>query len=145
MQINSKVRYGLRTMIEVAIANDQGVYQKTIAEKQDLPNKYLDHIIASLKAENLIKKANDRRKGYVLTRPAEEISIYDIYSAFQADLGLAPCQPDKENCERAHYCSAVDFWSGLNNHIRQYFEKTTLDELADKQIAINQKVTKAKN
>jgi Rrf2 family protein len=137
MQINSKVRYGLRTMIEIAIENENGIYQKDISQRQDLPNKYLDHIIAGLKAENLIRKANDQRKGYVLTRPADEISIYDIYTAFQADLGLAPCQPDPENCERSHYCSAVNFWSGLNDHIREYFEQTSLAELAVKQLEVN--------
>jgi Rrf2 family protein len=137
MQINSKVRYGLRTMIEIAIEDEKGIFQKEIAVRQDLPNKYLDHIVAALKAENLIVKATDKRKGYVLTRPDEEISIYDIYLAFQPDLRLAPCQPDIENCERSHFCSAVNFWSGLNDHIRAYFKNTTLKELADAQLEIN--------
>lgn len=137
MQINSKVRYGLRTMIEIAIENENGIFQKDIAIRQELPNKYLDHIIAALKAENLIRKARGRKKGYVLAKPVEEITIYDIYSAFQADMSLAPCQPDAKNCERSHYCSAVNFWSGLNEHIKSYFENTTLLELADRQQEIN--------
>lgn len=137
MQVNSKVRYGLRAMIEIAIEDEKGIYQKDIAKRQDLSNKYLDHIVAALKAENLIKKATDKRKGYVLARAVEEISIYDIYSAFQADLSLAPCQPDVENCEQSHFCAAVNFWSGLNDHIRTYFENTSLKKLADVQKGIN--------
>jgi Rrf2 family protein len=127
-------------MIEIAIENANGIYQKDIAIRQNLPNKYLDHIIAALKAENLIRKANDQRKGYILSRSEEEINIYDIYSAFQPDLGLAPCQPDLENCERSHFCSAVNFWAGLNGHIRQYFESTSLQDLANIQRQINQSV-----
>ena len=49
MKINTKTRYGLRTLLELALNNDNrgGIYQKEIAERQNISNRYLDHIIAS--------------------------------------------------------------------------------------------------
>ena len=42
MKINTKIRYGLRTMIEIANAqDDNGVLQKDIAKNQNISLKYL--------------------------------------------------------------------------------------------------------
>ena len=139
MQINTKVRYGLRTMIQIALDNETGVFQREIAEKQELPIKYLDHIISALKAENLIIKARDERKGYVLSRPEDQITIFDIYSAFQPTLSVAPCGPKDQECERKNYCSAFDFWAGLNQIVDGYFKGTTLASLAGIQREILEK------
>ncbi|MCK5464211.1 MAG: Rrf2 family transcriptional regulator, partial [Bacteroidales bacterium] len=48
MKFNTKTRYGLRTMIELAMqGNGKGVLQKEISERQEISLKYLDQIIAS--------------------------------------------------------------------------------------------------
>jgi DNA-binding IscR family transcriptional regulator len=40
MKFNTKTRYGLRTMIEVAMqGTDKGVYQKEISERQEISFK----------------------------------------------------------------------------------------------------------
>ena len=73
-------------MLELALKSDkeEGTLQKEIAENQDVSLKYLDHIIASLKSAGLIVNAGGKKSGYRLNRPAEEISIYDVYSALVA-------------------------------------------------------------
>ena len=129
MRSNTKVRYGLRTMIQIALDNKEGIYQKDISKKQDISVKYLDQIIAALKAEGLITRPPDERQGYVLTRPASEISVYDIYKAFEPALNVVPCLPEEGICKRKSHCAAVHFWSGLNNHLRTYFEDSSLDAL----------------
>jgi len=51
MKINTKVKYGMRTMVELALEkNREGIFQKEISKNQDISIKYLDQIIASLKA-----------------------------------------------------------------------------------------------
>jgi Rrf2 family protein len=131
MRSNTKVRYGLRTMIQIALDNNKGIYQKDISKKQGISVKYLDQIIASLKAEGLIIKPQDNRQGYVLNRNAEEITVYDIYQAFEPDLNVVPCLPGDGICERKNYCAAVHFWSGLNVTISNYLKGTNLKSLAD--------------
>ncbi len=54
MKINTKVKYGMRTMVELALEkNREGIFQKEISKNQDISIKYLDQIIASLKASGL--------------------------------------------------------------------------------------------
>ena len=143
MRSNTKVRYGLRTMIQVGLESDRGILQKEIAKKQEISNKYLDQIIAPLKAEGLIEKAQNVHSGYVLSRAASEITVYDIYKAFEPELSIVPCIPDEGKCKRKNMCAAVHFWSGLNQHIKSYFESQTLKELVDKQEVLNRSNEKA--
>lgn len=138
MRSNTKIRYGLRTMIEVALYDATGVYQKDIARQQGISIKYLDQIIAALKNCGLITKPDDHRQGYVLAVPPSEITIYDIYRAFEPELGVVPCIPDEGYCDKKSHCAAVHFWSGLNQHMKKYFESVTLAELAAIQAKHNQ-------
>src|SRR5690554_4558994 len=86
MKITTKTRYGLRAMIEIAReTNEQGILQKEIARRQDLSNKYLDQIILGLKLADLIMNVHGKKSGYILARPAEEITLFDIYQAFEPD------------------------------------------------------------
>jgi len=61
MKISSKVRYGLRTMIEIAASTDSdGILQKDIAKNQNISNKYLDPIISALKLKDLISNSKGK-------------------------------------------------------------------------------------
>jgi Rrf2 family protein len=139
MKFNTKTRYGLRTMIELAMhGNETGVYQKEISERQEISFKYLDQIIASLKASGLIVNSEGRMSGYVLSRDAEKINVYDVYKAFQHELMIIDCLKGEGNCTRENKCATRDFWNGLNKLIVEYLESTNLNELALKQEAINE-------
>jgi Rrf2 family protein len=117
-------------MIETALYDATGIYQKDIARQQGISIKYLDQIIAALKNCGLITKAEDHRQGYVLAVPASKITIYDIYRAFEPELGVVPCIPDEGYCNKKSHCAAVHFWSGLNQHMKKYFQSVTLADLA---------------
>ena len=87
MKLNTKVSYGLRAMIEVnRNGSSTGILQKEIAQHQEIPLKYLDSIITGLRNAGLIVKYAGKRSGYILTRSAAEISVYDIYRAFEPEL-----------------------------------------------------------
>jgi Rrf2 family protein len=116
-------------MIETALYDATGIYQKDIARQQGISIKYLDQIIAALKNCGLITKAEDHRQGYVLAVPASKITIYDIYRAFEPELGVVPCIPDEGYCNKKSHCAAVHFWSGLNQHMKKYIQSVTLADL----------------
>ena len=140
MKFNTKTRYGLRTMIELAMnGNDSGVYQKEISERQEISFKYLDQIIASLKASGLILNSEGRMSGYILSKNPEEINVYDVYKAFQHELKIIDCLQGEGNCTREGKCATREFWGGLNDLIVDYLESTNLKDLAKKQEAINER------
>ena len=84
MKMNTKVRYGLRAMIEMNTnESSSGILQKDISEIQEIPLKYLDSIISGLKNAGLIVNYSGKSSGYVITKQPAEISVYDIYRAFE--------------------------------------------------------------
>jgi Rrf2 family protein len=138
MKFNTKTRYGIRTMIELAMHwNSRGVFQKDISERQEISLKYLDQIIASLKASGLIVKSNGRMSGYVLTKDPERISVYDVYKAFEPELAIIDCLAGEGICKRDRLCAVREFWNELNKIIVEYLESTKLIDLAHKQQQIN--------
>jgi len=138
MKINTKIIYGVRTMVELALEkNQRGIFQKEISKNQGISIKYLDQIISLLKASGLIQNAGGRKSGYLLTRKPEEISVYDIYKAFESDLRIIESLGSNSTCCRGHQCAAQEFWAGLNDHIINYLKSETLDNLAAKQEKID--------
>lgn len=139
MKFNTKTRYGLRTMIEIAMqGNEHGVFQKEISERQEISFKYLDQIIASLKASGLIVNSDGRMSGYRLARDAGEINVYEIYKAFEHELMIIDCLQEEVYCKRQGKCATMDFWRGLNDLIVEYMESVNLQELSDKQKVLNE-------
>lgn len=140
MKVNTKTRYGLRTMIELAMhGTDSGVFQKEISERQEISFKYLDQIIASLKASGLIVNAEGRMSGYILSQDPGQIDVYDVYKAFQHELKIIDCLDGEGDCSRENKCATQGFWSDLNNLIVDYLKSTNLKDLAEKQEAINER------
>lgn len=135
MKINTKVRYGIRAMIEIALHWEarEGVFQREIAEQQEISFKYLDSIVASLKAAGLIRTADGRGSGYVLSQDPGSITVYDVYKAFENELCIVDCLSEGKDCPRDQICAMQDFWSGFNQHMIDYLESTCIGDLAEKQ------------
>ncbi len=131
MKIHTKVRYGLRAMTEIANQESSvGVFQKDIAEAQEIPLRYLESIISGLKLAGLLVDFSGRSSGYVLSRPTSDISVYDIYRAFEPELTLVNCLYEGNECDRATICPARDYWFELNNEIKESMMSSTLEVIA---------------
>ncbi len=138
MKLNTKTRYGVRTMIELAMDwQGKGLFQKEISERQGISYKYLDHIISALKTKGLIVNVDGKKSGYRLTRAPENITVYDIFTAFEPDISIMDCLSPDRQCESNTKCVAHELWGGLNNHIIKYLRSQNLKDLADRQLKFN--------
>lgn len=138
MKLNTKTRYGVRTMIELAINwGGKGLFQKEISERQNISYKYLDHIISALKTRGLIANVDGKKSGYRLTRKPEEITVYDIFTAFEPEIAIVDCLNEDGKCTSKKGCAAQDLWCNLNAHLVSYLKGENLKTLADKQLKIN--------
>lgn len=130
MRINTKIRYGLRTIIEIAHTSDpNGVLQKDIAKNQHISLKYLDSIISSLKIKGLVANSKGRGSGYRLTREPKDISMLDIYTAFE-QIVVVECINNKSLCERAtHECKAKNYWNEFSIDFKKLLLKKNLEQI----------------
>jgi Rrf2 family protein len=134
MKFNTKTRYGVRVVFELAlnVNREGGTLQKEIAESQELSIKYLDHIISALKKAGLISNVGGKKSGYVLARPANEITVYDVYSAFEDNLAIIDCLLTDGECPRKGMCVMKDYWCDLNETIRKSMKSMNVELMAEK-------------
>ena len=130
MRVNSKIRYGLRTMIEIAsTTNPNGMLQKEIAKNQNISLKYLDPIILALKMKGLIINSKGRGSGYRLMRPAEQITMLDIYTAFE-QITVIECINNLDFCDRSqHDCKGRNFWNEFKVDFEAILSKKNLAQI----------------
>jgi len=127
-------------MLEIAKnSNNSGIYQKDISKNQEISNKYLDHIIHSLKTSHLICNVKGKKSGYILTRKPSEITLFDIHNAFEPGICLIECLSGNYQCDRKEECRTVGFWGQLNNLIINFFKSVTLEDLMNKKISVEEK------
>ena len=132
MKINTKIRYGLRTLIELGLHdNETGVFQKEIARNQHLSEKYLDPIISALKISDLIVNIGGKKSGYILNKKTSEITVYDVYKTFEPCLSIVYCLTRPAICGNEEKCVAKDYWASLNEVIINHMKSTTLDTLIE--------------
>jgi Rrf2 family protein len=137
VKFSTKIRYGLRAMIEIASDDSgSGVYQKDISSNQEISLKYLDHIIHSLKTSGLITNVKGKKSGYALTRKPSEITIFDIHNAFEPGICIIDCLSEHVQCDRRNGCSARGFWGTLNQQIVDYFKSVSLEDLINHELEL---------
>ena len=134
MKITSLEEYGLRCMIQLAESGEQGPMSVTrIADNEGLSVQYAGKLLNLLRHAGLVDSVRGRNGGFVLARPAEEISIADIVRSLSDDLF------DGEYCDRysgiedrcVHVsgCSLRPVWVTLSKMINRTLESLTLNDL----------------
>ncbi len=132
MKVNTKIRYGLRTMLEIAKGLErEGILQKDIAKNQNISLKYLDSIISSLKLKGLVSNSKGRGSGYMLTRDPMDITMLDIYTAFEK-IEVIECINNMSFCDRSvHVCVARNYWTEFSLEFIELLRKKTLKDIMD--------------
>jgi len=133
MRVSTKVRYSVRLMLELALHYEQGaVSLRDIADRQGVSEKYLEHLVAALKAAGLVRALRGRHGGYTLARPPDEVPLSAIHGAIEGTLAPVECVDDPDVCNREEQCVARDVWKEVRDAVKNVLESTTLQDLADR-------------
>ncbi len=134
MKLSTKVRYGVRFLLDLAFHEHAGnIKLKDIAARQNVSEKYLWQVISPLKAAGLIRTAAGPGGGYRLARPAETITLRDILSILDGDTGLIECVTARQACSRSAACAARMAWAELDAAIDRTTRAITVASLVERQ------------
>lgn len=129
--ISTKGRYALRVMIDLAENND-GSYipLKDTAARQEISKKYLEIIVKTLVAADLINGANGRNGGYRLSRKPEEYSVGEIVELAEGGLSSVAClAPNAPDCPRKGICKSLPLWEEYDELVHNFFYNKKLSDL----------------
>jgi Rrf2 family protein len=137
MRLSTRLRYGARAMVELARLQGGGpVSVGLLARRQGLSAKYLEGLMRSLQAVGLVRSLRGPQGGYVLARPAAQITLRDLYAALEGGEGLVPCTSDPNHCPRAASCAMQEVWASFEREMLKYLESITLAQLVERAAAL---------
>ena len=132
MQLSTRVRYGLRALLDIALNSNNGkpVLLKEISERQNLSRSYVEQLLLTLQASGFIKSIRGKKGGFLLAKPPEEIDLYSVVKTLERTMNLVECTISN-NCPRGGRCATQELWNRLSNVIRKELENTTLKDLME--------------
>ena len=130
MKISTKGRYGLRTLMDIAIHQAKGpVNLGDIAERQGISAKYLWQIVNLLKTAGFVRGTRGPKGGYILLRDPADITLLDVIQILEGPISLVECVDDPAICVRTENCVAHSVWEEVSQAMRGALRKITLAEI----------------
>ena len=135
LSFNAKTSYGLLALLELAGIQAQGgrLQVSAIAQRQDIPERYLEQLLTSLRKGGLLNSSRGPRGGYQLARPASAIQLSEVLDCLEGS--SEPEQAAQLSLER-QVLQALD--TQLADQRRALLESTTLADLLAQRDALLQ-------
>ena len=89
--LSSKARYALRALVELAREPGGQITAGELATRADAPRKFLEAILLELSRSQIVVSRRGKFGGYVLARPAAQITFAEVIRVIDGPLALAPC------------------------------------------------------
>ena len=132
MKLSTRGRYGIHTMYDLALNRENGPQSiKAIAERGDMPEAYLEQLIAGLKRAGLVISTRGAQGGYMLARPADAISVGDVLRVLEGGLNLVNCLDGEDCCDRACACPSRIVWQKLRDGMTAIVDGITLQDMVE--------------
>ena len=129
MRTTAKADYAVRAAVELAAVGEM-VTAEQVAQAQSIPLNFLENILRDLRRAGLVESRRGQQGGYLLARPAEEISIADVIRAVEGPLanvrGLSPDQLEYGGSS----AKLRDVWVALRASVRNVLEQVTVADVA---------------
>jgi Rrf2 family protein len=133
MEVSARAMYGLRAMVTLAgVRSREPMSIQAIAEEENLPSKFLEGIMGDLKRGGFVRSRRGASGGYVLARPASEITVLDVirhldgpiapqtYGAHAGDGEMTPRQ-----------AAFMPLWNEIRESTIRVLQSCTIQSIAD--------------
>ena len=135
MELSTKTRYTVRALIELSINYGEGpLMLKKVARRQDIPEKYLEQLMTPLRVQGIVYTIRGNRGGYVLARPPEELTLYEVVTSVTGSVAPVPCVEKEDFCQRSEICAAREAWCEVYQSIVSTLQDYTMAQLAQRQL-----------
>jgi Rrf2 family protein len=135
MRVSAKADYAVRAAAELAAAGDDGpVKGEKLAEAQDIPLQFLEHILLELKHAGIVRARRGAKGGYWLARPAEEVTIADVVRAVEGPIAHVQSAPPESIEYRGNAEHLQEVWIAVRASLRTVLEHVTLADLVSGQL-----------
>ncbi|MFB0564355.1 MAG: Rrf2 family transcriptional regulator [Candidatus Aminicenantaceae bacterium] len=135
MRLSTKGEYASRAILELALHYPKGpLHIRDISSAQDIPERFLEQILLSLKRAGCLKSKKGPQGGYYLSRDPSEITVAEVIRAMDGPLAPIDCVSviAHEVCSRENYCGLKWLWKEVRDSVAEILENTTFMDLAER-------------
>jgi Rrf2 family protein len=130
VRIPAKVDYAIRALAELAVAGEGPVKAEQLAAAQDIPINFLRDIMRELRTDRIVRSQRGPDGGFVLGRPADQITLADIFRAVDGPLAEVRDQSLSAMEYRGPAAELPVVWMAVRAGLRRVLEGTTVADLA---------------
>ncbi|MBD2168760.1 Rrf2 family transcriptional regulator [Calothrix membranacea FACHB-236] len=132
MEISCKSEYAILALLEMATHYQSGepMQIRQIAAQQNIPDRYLEQLLATLRRGGIIKSQRGSKGGYLLAREPRRISIFEVLECLE---GL-DVRTDQQDIKPRTVDSFVveEIWQEACQAANSVFQNYTLQDLCEK-------------
>ncbi|MDZ8087446.1 MAG: Rrf2 family transcriptional regulator [Nostoc sp. DedQUE12b] len=132
MELSCKSEYAILALLEMAAHYESGepLQIRQIAAQQNIPDRYLEQLLASLRRGGIVKSQRGSKGGYLLTREPRKIILFEILECLE---GLE-ARAGEENVNSKSIDSSVieEIWQEASRAANSVLQKYTLQDLCEK-------------
>ena len=137
MKISNKTKYGFQFMLSLAVEfGDNFINIKDIAQKEEIPIKFLENIVSIIKPAELVQVKRGANGGYRLAKSPDKISLLQIFEILEGQ--ILPSETDPKNTKSSIDDIVETVWKDMQVMLVSYLSNKTLADLA-KEYFDNQK------
>jgi len=136
VRVSTRGDYASRALLSLALhaGNGTPTSVRDIAERTGLPQPYLEQILLALKGAGLVRSKRGVGGGYVLARPAAEITLSQIVSAVDGPIVAGDFGEPHQNgaCDHEGQCVLLSVWADVGEHMRHHLDSFTLADMTNR-------------
>jgi len=104
---------------------------KTVAERQNISENYLEQLIATLRKTGLVKSVRGSQGGYILARDPEKITVGDIIRVMEGPIAPVDCVSEIEpaECDQSDYCITRSVWARVRDSLAELMDSISLADM----------------
>ncbi|MBW4446027.1 MAG: Rrf2 family transcriptional regulator [Spirirestis rafaelensis WJT71-NPBG6] len=131
MELSSKSEYALLALLELAncYCRNESLQIQQIALLQNIPNRYLEQLLAILRRGGLIKSIRGAKGGYILARDPQQITLLDVLNCIE---GVESTSTAGDTTSKTTESKIIqEIWCEARQAANSVWQKYTLQDLCD--------------
>ena len=133
MKVPMKVDYGVRALVDLAQRYGDGLVQTVdIAERQSIPEPYLDQLLTTLSKFGFIRSRRGPQGGHVLAKAPSEISLGMVMAGLEGTAAPLDCIAEPTECTLSSICAQREVWRSVEEAVHSVLSATTIADLANR-------------
>lgn len=137
MRLSTKCMYAIRALFDIAYhGNGEPVAGKDIAEREEIPHRFLEQILLDLKRAGLVRSKRGPRGGYMLDKDAPDIDMLTVVEVIDGPLEHSFCYATDEEarrkCQIKGRCVTAAFWRDIAVALKAKLRNFSLQDMVER-------------